>query len=141
MIFSDWEVFWTKCQTRSSPKYVAFVETKRSVIIIEIWLIQCYFCMNMFIFSKKFWRCLLWVMQSLFQKECLQNRCKTFISKLTSIYLNQCLNLFTKQVYKCYFDNKCKIDAITRKFCRKCRLRKCFEIGMKQVISCHSLLS
>ncbi|CAG2179830.1 unnamed protein product, partial [Oppiella nova] len=35
-------------------------------------------------------------------------------------------------VYKCYFDEKCKLDSVTRKFCRRCRLRKCFEIGMKQ---------
>ncbi|CAG2172778.1 unnamed protein product, partial [Oppiella nova] len=40
--------------------------------------------------------------------------------------------IFGPLVYKCYFDEKCKLDSVTRKFCRRCRLRKCFEIGMKQ---------
>ncbi|CAG2100789.1 unnamed protein product [Medioppia subpectinata] len=32
----------------------------------------------------------------------------------------------------CHFDNKCKIDVITRKFCSKCRLDKCLAIGMRR---------
>ncbi|CAG2179838.1 unnamed protein product, partial [Oppiella nova] len=35
--------------------------------------------------------------------------------------------------YKCPFDDKCKVNVVTRKFCRKCRLRKCYAVGMKQV--------
>ncbi|CAG2173097.1 unnamed protein product [Oppiella nova] len=34
--------------------------------------------------------------------------------------------------YKCPFDDKCKVNVVTRKFCRKCRLRKCYAVGMKQ---------
>ncbi|CAG2162658.1 unnamed protein product, partial [Oppiella nova] len=34
--------------------------------------------------------------------------------------------------YKCPFDEKCKVDVKTRKFCRRCRLRKCYAVGMKQ---------
>ncbi|CAG2109224.1 unnamed protein product, partial [Medioppia subpectinata] len=36
------------------------------------------------------------------------------------------------QEYKCPFDDKCKVDIKTRKFCRRCRLRKCYAVGMKQ---------
>ncbi|CAG2170970.1 unnamed protein product [Oppiella nova] len=38
----------------------------------------------------------------------------------------------TIKEYKCPFDNKCKVNMVTRKFCRKCRLRKCYAVGMKQ---------
>ncbi|CAG2120821.1 unnamed protein product, partial [Medioppia subpectinata] len=34
--------------------------------------------------------------------------------------------------YICYFNDNCKIDLITRRFCRTCRLKKCFAIGMRQ---------
>ncbi|CAG2111893.1 unnamed protein product, partial [Medioppia subpectinata] len=34
--------------------------------------------------------------------------------------------------YKCPFEDKCKVNVVTRKFCRKCRLRKCYAVGMKQ---------
>ncbi|CAG2164820.1 unnamed protein product, partial [Oppiella nova] len=36
------------------------------------------------------------------------------------------------QTFSCYFDNKCEIDVITRRFCRKCRLIKCFAVGMNK---------
>jgi len=32
----------------------------------------------------------------------------------------------------CPFNNCCKIDAVTRRFCQKCRMKKCFDIGMKK---------
>ncbi|CAG2170800.1 unnamed protein product, partial [Oppiella nova] len=38
--------------------------------------------------------------------------------------------------YKCPFDDKCKVNVVTRKFCRKCRLRKCYAVGMKQEYKC-----
>ncbi|CAG2104661.1 unnamed protein product [Medioppia subpectinata] len=34
--------------------------------------------------------------------------------------------------FVCLFDNNCKITSITRRFCRTCRLRQCFAVGMKE---------
>ncbi|UYV63444.1 Hr96 [Cordylochernes scorpioides] len=34
--------------------------------------------------------------------------------------------------FKCFFNNNCVVDMVTRRFCQKCRLRKCLEIGMKK---------
>ncbi|KAK3095366.1 hypothetical protein FSP39_013806 [Pinctada imbricata] len=36
------------------------------------------------------------------------------------------------KVFTCSFDGNCKLDTHTRKFCSGCRLKKCFQIGMKK---------
>nr|XP_046917420.1 nuclear hormone receptor HR96-like [Dermatophagoides farinae] len=41
-------------------------------------------------------------------------------------------NALRKKDMKCPFNDACQIDKITRKFCSKCRLKKCFESGMKK---------
>lgn len=41
-------------------------------------------------------------------------------------------NAFKEQRLKCLFNNRCDIDRVTRRFCSKCRLLKCFQIGMKR---------
>ncbi|KAH9426438.1 zinc ion binding [Dermatophagoides pteronyssinus] len=41
-------------------------------------------------------------------------------------------NALRKKDMKCPFNDTCQIDKITRKFCSKCRLKKCFESGMKK---------
>ncbi|XP_054163640.1 nuclear hormone receptor HR96-like [Oppia nitens] len=41
-------------------------------------------------------------------------------------------NALRKKEFKCPFSGNCKIDSITRKFCQKCRLQKCFDSGMKK---------
>lgn len=39
-------------------------------------------------------------------------------------------NALTQKSFKCPFKNQCEITTITRRFCQKCRLDKCFTIGM-----------
>lgn len=39
-------------------------------------------------------------------------------------------NALIKKPLKCPFNNQCDITTITRRFCQKCRLDKCFSIGM-----------
>lgn len=41
-------------------------------------------------------------------------------------------NAFKESRLKCLFENRCIIDRVTRRFCSKCRLLKCFQIGMKR---------
>ncbi|CAL8094939.1 unnamed protein product [Calicophoron daubneyi] len=35
------------------------------------------------------------------------------------------------RVAPCLFNEQCKVDVATRRFCSHCRLRKCFSVGMK----------
>ncbi|XP_045607799.2 nuclear hormone receptor HR96 isoform X2 [Procambarus clarkii] len=41
-------------------------------------------------------------------------------------------NAIKNKDFRCPFEDRCKVNQITRRFCQKCRLRKCFEIGMKK---------
>ncbi|XP_046438501.1 nuclear hormone receptor HR96-like isoform X2 [Daphnia pulex] len=41
-------------------------------------------------------------------------------------------NALKGKEFRCPFENNCKIDAVTRRFCQKCRLKKCLDIGMKK---------
>ncbi|XP_042879437.1 nuclear hormone receptor family member daf-12-like isoform X3 [Penaeus japonicus] len=41
-------------------------------------------------------------------------------------------NALKNKEFRCPFQDSCKVDQVTRRFCQKCRLRKCFEIGMKK---------
>ncbi|GAB6024939.1 receptor [Chamberlinius hualienensis] len=41
-------------------------------------------------------------------------------------------NALKKKEFKCPFNDSCKVDVVTRRFCQKCRLKKCFTIGMKK---------
>jgi hypothetical protein len=34
--------------------------------------------------------------------------------------------------FKCPYSDDCEINAVSRRFCQKCRLRKCFTVGMKK---------
>ncbi|CAG2171573.1 unnamed protein product, partial [Oppiella nova] len=41
-------------------------------------------------------------------------------------------NALKDQVMDCTSDGKCKINPFTRKLCTKCRLNKCFAVGMRK---------
>ncbi|CAG2100062.1 unnamed protein product [Medioppia subpectinata] len=44
-----------------------------------------------------------------------------------------CKSFFRRNALKtiCYLGGNCKIDVLNRTFCKRCRLEKCFEVGMK----------
>ncbi|CAG2121001.1 unnamed protein product, partial [Medioppia subpectinata] len=50
--------------------------------------------------------------------------CKTFFRR----------NAFKENQLKCGFEGKCNITPNTRKYCQKCRLNKCFAVGMRKEI-------
>ncbi|KAL7636849.1 UNVERIFIED_CONTAM: hypothetical protein RMT77_012607 [Armadillidium vulgare] len=41
-------------------------------------------------------------------------------------------NALKNKEYRCPFNDECEVTAVTRRFCQRCRLRKCFEVGMKK---------
>ncbi|KAL4231392.1 hypothetical protein ACF0H5_008971 [Mactra antiquata] len=41
-------------------------------------------------------------------------------------------NALKTKVFTCSFEGNCKLDQHTRKFCSGCRLKKCFDVGMKK---------
>lgn len=40
--------------------------------------------------------------------------------------------LCSQEYFKCPYDEKCKMDISNRRFCKRCRLKQCFAIGMKK---------
>lgn len=41
-------------------------------------------------------------------------------------------NALAKKDFRCPFNEQCEITTVTRRFCQKCRLEKCFNIGMRK---------
>lgn len=41
-------------------------------------------------------------------------------------------NALTNKEFKCPFNEQCDITTVTRRFCQRCRLEKCFSIGMRK---------
>jgi hypothetical protein len=41
-------------------------------------------------------------------------------------------NAISTKEFTCPFSENCEITVVTRRFCQKCRLEKCFSIGMKK---------
>ncbi|KAK9747312.1 Zinc finger, C4 type (two domains) [Popillia japonica] len=41
-------------------------------------------------------------------------------------------NALSQKDFRCPFNQQCDITTVTRRFCQKCRLEKCFTIGMRK---------
>lgn len=41
-------------------------------------------------------------------------------------------NALSSKDFSCPFNGTCEITVITRRFCQRCRLQKCFKIGMRK---------
>lgn len=41
-------------------------------------------------------------------------------------------NALTQKTFLCPFNDNCEITVVTRRFCQKCRLDKCFAVGMRK---------
>lgn len=57
---------------------------------------------------------------------------RKFVYNLNYRYFFIKKNVHFFQQPKCLFQNDCLIDVRTRRFCPHCRLRRCFEVGMKK---------
>lgn len=72
-----------------------------------------------------------------FSKVCGVCGDKALGCNFNAVTCESCKAFFRRNALKgkefiCPFENNCKIDAITRRFCQKCRLKKCLDIGMKK---------
>ncbi|CAG2119261.1 unnamed protein product, partial [Medioppia subpectinata] len=61
-------------------------------------------------------------LKSEFCSPLLKESCKAFFRR----------NAFKYEIYKCRFNGNCIIGKTNRRLCKKCRLKKCFAVGMKK---------
>ncbi|XP_028028170.1 nuclear hormone receptor HR96 [Bombyx mandarina] len=69
------------------------------------------------------------------QKICLVCGDKALGYNFNAISCESCKAFFRRNAlaskeFKCPFTNNCVITVVTRRFCQKCRLEKCFAVGM-----------
>ncbi len=69
--------------------------------------------------------------KAFFRRNALKNKVRIDIQRNTReerfFFLKR---LFKRpQEFKCPFSDKCEVTVVTRRFCQKCRLKKCFDVG------------
>ena len=42
------------------------------------------------------------------------------------------ISFLIQEYFKCPYDENCRMDVSNRRFCKRCRLKKCFDIGMRK---------
>ncbi|XP_065338117.1 nuclear hormone receptor HR96 isoform X2 [Cloeon dipterum] len=62
---------------------------------------------------------------------------KAFGHNFNAVTCESCKAFFRRNAlknkdFRCPFTGNCSITAVTRRFCQKCRLQKCFDIGMRK---------
>ncbi|CAG2101272.1 unnamed protein product [Medioppia subpectinata] len=72
-----------------------------------------------------------------FIKKCLVCGDRAIGNNFDALSCESCKAFFRRNAVKnkelkCHFDDNCEIDVLTRRFCKKCRLKKCYTIGMKK---------
>ncbi|CAG2177892.1 unnamed protein product, partial [Oppiella nova] len=72
-----------------------------------------------------------------FIKKCLVCGDRAIGNNFDALSCESCKAFFRRNAVKnkelkCHFDDNCEIDVLTRRFCKKCRLKKCYAIGMKK---------
>lgn len=70
---------------------------------------------------------LLYFMVTSFKKCHLTKCCRAFPNK---IKLTK--DILLSQELRCPFEHKCEVTQVTRRFCQRCRLKKCLSVGMKK---------
>ncbi|XP_054153172.1 nuclear hormone receptor HR96-like [Oppia nitens] len=71
-------------------------------------------------------------------KKCMVCGDNAFGYNFCAVTCESCKAFFRRNAFRlddlpdCPFDGQCTVDVDTRKYCKRCRLNKCFNVGMKK---------
>ena len=68
---------------------------------------------------------------TMLRRQLIRVRCLVVVVKKTGITASFAVDV-TQEHFKCAYDYTCKMDLSNRRFCKRCRLGKCFQIGMRR---------